>query len=55
METRICSVCKMPIDEALVVETDQGPVHPGHCLQHIQDLPVLESNDDILLETELLL
>ncbi|EQA7786673.1 UvsY.2 family protein [Acinetobacter baumannii] len=55
MQQTICSVCKTPIDDALVIETDRGPVHPGQCLQHIQDIPVLESGEDILNETELLL
>ncbi len=55
MENTICVVCKQPIDSALVVKTEKGPVHPGPCLQHIEQLPVVENSNDIITETELLL
>ncbi|ADG36156.1 conserved hypothetical protein [Acinetobacter phage Acj61] len=55
MEKQICAVCKQPIDDLLVVETANGPVHPGVCLQHVEQMPVFESDSDVLLETELLL
>ena len=56
MQTVICTVCKQPIDDMLVVQTDKGSVHPGPCLQHAQELPVTESDfDNVLVETELLL
>lgn len=56
METKICTVCKKPIDDALVIESTRGPVHPGHCFNYVTDLPVTESNnEDVLTETELLL
>ncbi|AFL47738.1 hypothetical protein ZZ1p0200 [Acinetobacter phage ZZ1] len=56
MEQRICAVCKAPIDDALVIETEYGPVHPGHCYQHVTEMPFSESEqDNILAETELLL
>lgn len=53
---KICTVCKQPIDPMLVVETEQGPVHPGVCLNHIESLPVTEAeSEEILQETQLLL
>lgn len=55
METKICTVCKTPIDDMLVIHTTHGPVHPGQCYQHIEDMPMSESTDEILAETSLLL
>ncbi|ADG60095.1 hypothetical protein Acj9p195 [Acinetobacter phage Acj9] len=55
MEHKICVVCKQPIDDALVVESIKGPVHPGQCYQHVEDMPMTESGDTLLAETELLL
>ena len=55
MQQTICAVCKTPIDEALVVETEHGPVHPGVCLNHAQDIPVTENTTSVLQETELLM
>ena len=56
MEKVICVVCKQPIDDMLVVQTQNGPTHPGHCQQYAQELPVTESDfDNVLVETELLL
>lgn len=43
------------IDSALVVETDKGPVHPGPCYNYIKELPVSESSEEQLNETQLLL
>lgn len=53
--SKICAVCKQPIDDALVVETDKGPVHPGGCYNYIVELPVSESTQEHLNETQLLL
>lgn len=55
MADKICAVCKTPIDAALVVETDKGPVHPGACYNYVQSLPVSESAEEQLTETQLLL
>lgn len=55
MSDKICVVCKTPIDSALVVETDKGPVHPGPCYNYVQQLPVSESSEEQLNETQLLL
>ncbi|AWD90344.1 hypothetical protein KNT87_gp225 [Erwinia phage Cronus] len=55
MSDKICVVCKTPIDPALVVETDKGPVHPGPCLNYVVDLPVTESTEEQLNETQLLI
>ena len=55
MSDKICVVCKTPIDSALVVETDKGPVHPGPCYNYIKELPVSESSEEQLNETQLLL
>lgn len=55
MEHAICCVCKTPIDSALVIESVQGPVHPGPCYNFIEQAPVIESDDSFLTETELLL
>lgn len=53
--TDICVVCKQPIDSALVVHTDKGPVHPGPCYNYVIEIPVSESETDQLNETQLLL
>ncbi|MFP9166663.1 DUF2685 domain-containing protein, partial [Enterococcus faecalis] len=55
MSDKICVVCKTPIDSALVVETDKGPVHPGPRYNYIKELPVSESSEEQLNETQLLL
>lgn len=55
MHNTICKVCKTPIDDALVIQTEHGPVHPGPCLNYVQNLPISESDDKLLNETELLL
>lgn len=55
MSEKICAVCKQPIDSALVVETDKGPVHPGSCYNYAIELPVSESSEEQLNETQLLL
>ena len=55
MNKQVCVVCKQPIDDALVVNTYKGPVHPGVCLNHVEDMPVSENTDELLESTELLL
>ncbi|AVR55371.1 DUF2685 domain-containing protein [Enterobacter phage vB_Ent31] len=55
MSEKICAVCKQPIDSALVVETDKGPVHPGACYNYAIELPVSESAEEQLTETQLLM
>lgn len=55
MSEKICVVCKTPIDPSLVIETDRGPVHPGPCYNYVKEIPVTESNEDILNETQLIL
>ncbi|WCZ66369.1 hypothetical protein [Yersinia phage MHG19] len=50
----ICSVCKQPIDQALVVNTQLGPVHPGPCYNYAVELPVTESSEEQLNEVQLL-
>lgn len=55
MSDKICVVCKTPIDPALVVETDKGPVHPGPCYNYAVELPVSESSNEQLNETQLLI
>lgn len=55
MNKTICAVCKQPIDDALVVLTHKGPVHPGVCLQHAEEFPVTEKSEELLESTELLL
>lgn len=55
MEQQICVVCKQPIDSILVVNTDKGPVHPGQCQAYIEQMPVTESSEEFITETELLL
>ena len=55
MSDKICVVCKTPIDSALVVDTDQGPVHPGACYNYVQSLPVTENTEEQLNETQLLI
>lgn len=55
MQNTVCVVCKTPIEDALVVQTEHGPVHPGPCLAHVQDIPVTENTQDVLAETELLM
>ncbi|QOI66394.1 hypothetical protein [Erwinia phage FBB1] len=54
MSDKICVVCKQPIDSALVVPTDKGPVHPGSCYNYAVELPVSESSEEQLNETQLL-
>lgn len=54
MSDKICVVCKSPIEEFLVVDTDHGPVHPGSCYNYILDLPVVENTTEQLEETQLL-
>ena len=46
--SQICVVCKTPIDDALVVETDRGPCHPGQCYNYAESLPVTESAEEQL-------
>ena len=53
--SEICTVCKQPIDSALVVHTSSGPVHPGPCYNYVVELPVSENTQEHLNETELLL
>jgi hypothetical protein len=36
-EMKICVVCKTPIAESLEIETPKGNVHPGVCLNMIQE------------------
>ena len=55
MSDKICVVCKTPIDAALVVETEKGPVHPGSCYNYVQSLSVTENTEEQLNETQLLL
>lgn len=56
MESKICAVCKKPIDDSLVVKTHLGDVHPGDCLSFVEDLPVSESDaEQALYEVELLM
>lgn len=55
MSESICVVCKTPIDNVLVVETDKGPCHPGACYNYAQSLPVSESAEEQLNETQLLI
>ena len=55
MENTLCAVCKQPIDDALIVHSGRGPVHPGICLQIADDAPVVENGEDSLYEMELLL
>ncbi|ADI55506.1 hypothetical protein [Escherichia phage IME08] len=55
MSDKICVVCKTPIDAALVVETEKGPVHPGPCYNYVQSLPVTENTEEQLNETQLLI
>lgn len=55
MSDKICVVCKTPIDAALVVHTDKGCTHPGPCYNYVQSLPVSESAEEQLTETQLLL
>ena len=53
-----CLVCKQEIDTTLAVRVDNGFVHVGGCLNHYNEIPVIESADDaveVLNETELLL
>ncbi|QQG32342.1 hypothetical protein CkP1_0202 [Citrobacter phage CkP1] len=53
--SEICAVCKQPIDSALVVHTEKGPVHPGSCYNYVVELPVSENTEEHLNETQLLL
>lgn len=55
MSNTVCVVCKGPIDEALVVHTDKGPVHPGACYNYAIELPVTEDTEEQLQETQLLI
>ena len=55
MSNTVCVVCKGPIDEALVVQTDKGPVHPGACYNYAIELPVNEDTEEQLKETQLLI
>lgn len=55
MSDKICVVCKTPIDSVLVVESDHGPCHPGACCNYAQSLPVTESAEEQLNETQLLI
>lgn len=50
-----CVVCKTPIDSVLVIESTQGPVHPGECFKFVESIPMSESDDSVLMECELLL
>ncbi|WDS61734.1 hypothetical protein [Cronobacter phage vB_Cdu_VP8] len=50
----ICAVCKQPIDEALVIESALGPVHPGLCANYAADIPVSESAEQELSEVQLI-
>lgn len=54
MEHKICAVCKQPIDENLVVESEHGPVHPGPCLNYVKDIPLAEDSNEQLNEVQLL-
>lgn len=54
MEHKVCCVCKTPIDSILVIESAQGPVHPGQCYNYVEETPMIESDDSFLTETELL-
>ncbi|CAL9957990.1 unknown function [Vibrio phage D479] len=43
-----CVVCKQPIKEGEpVVETPQGTVHTGTCHQHLQEMAMTESTDQL--------
>ena len=55
MSNTVCVVCKGQIDEALVVHTDKGPVHPGACYNYAIELPVTEDTEEQLQETQLLI
>ena len=51
----ICVVCKTPIDPALVINTNHGPVHPGQCYNYEKELPISENKEETLVETQLIL
>lgn len=51
----ICVVCKTPIDDVLVVQSDKGPVHPGQCYNHAVEMPVTENTEQQLNEVQLLI
>lgn len=51
----ICVVCKTPIDDVLVVQSDKGPVHPGQCYNHVVEMPVTENTEQQLNEVQLLI
>lgn len=53
--SHICVVCKTPIDDALVVESDNGPVHPGPCYNFACQIPVSESSEQELNEVQLIM
>ncbi|WJZ28087.1 hypothetical protein NCTGTJJY_CDS0208 [Serratia phage 92A1] len=50
----ICVCCKQPIDEALVLETAKGPVHPGVCFNYVRDGELSEQEEQELNEVQLL-
>lgn len=50
---KICVCCKQPIDEALVIESVHGPVHPGVCYNFVRDNELTESEGS-LTEVQLL-
>lgn len=53
--SKICVVCKTPIEDVLVVDSDKGPVHPGVCYNYVCELPVTENTEEQLNETQLLI
>lgn len=43
-----CVVCKQPIKEGdNVVQSPQGPVHVGQCQQHLSEMTMSESTDQL--------
>lgn len=53
--TKICVCCKQPIDEALVIESTSGPVHPGPCYNFVLEQCITESDKEELNEVQLML
>ena len=51
-----CVVCKQDVDVLSALYVDGvGYVHQGECSNHLQEMAVVESSDNTLNETELLL
>lgn len=45
MKTCIC--CKTPVESVLAIETAKGPVHPGPCLNKINENESLNESTDV--------